>query len=80
MRFMFIVTSAHTMPPSPKLLEAMHKLADREIKAGRMLDNGALMPLATGARVRITGGQPSVVAGPVVEPTEGIGASAVSGL
>ncbi len=30
-------------------MEAMHKLADREIKAGRMLDNGGLMPLATGA-------------------------------
>jgi hypothetical protein len=27
----------------------MHKLADREIKAGRMLDSGGLTPLATGA-------------------------------
>ena len=26
----------------------MHKLADREIKAGRMLDNGGLMPVADG--------------------------------
>jgi hypothetical protein len=40
MRFMFIVKSAQTTPPTPKLLEAMHKLADREIKAGRMLDSG----------------------------------------
>ena len=44
MRFMFIVKSAHAGPPPPALLEAMHKLADREIKAGRMLDNGGLMP------------------------------------
>ena len=57
MRFMFIVKSDHTMAPTPKLLEALHKLADREIKAGRMLDSGGLMPLAKGAQVRITDGQ-----------------------
>ena len=50
MRFMYIVTSAHPGPPTPELLEAMHKLAQREIKAGRMLDNGGLMPLAMGDR------------------------------
>jgi hypothetical protein len=57
MHFMFIVKSAHSGPPTPELMEAMHKLADREIKAGRMLDNGGLMPLAMGAQVRVTGGQ-----------------------
>jgi hypothetical protein len=77
MRFMFIVTSAHTTPPTPKLLEAMGKLADREIKAGRMLDNGGLMPLATGAQVRITDGQLSVVDGPFVEAKEVIGGYAI---
>ena len=56
MRFMFIVKSAHSGPPPPKLMEAMHKLADREIKAGRMLDNGGLMPVAMGAQVRIAKG------------------------
>ncbi len=40
MRFMYIVTPAHPGPPTPELMEAMHKLADREIKAGRMLDSG----------------------------------------
>ena len=35
MRFMYIVTSAHPGPPTPELLEVMHKLAQREIKAGR---------------------------------------------
>src|ERR1700681_3706025 len=77
MRFMFIVKSAHVGPPTPKLLEAMHKLADREIKAGRMLDSGGLMPLATGAQVRITDGQLSVVDGPFVEAKEGIGGDAI---
>ena len=34
--------------PTPALMEAMAKLADREIKAGRMLDSGGLMPVADG--------------------------------
>ena len=50
MKFMFIVKSAHTMCPTPKLLEEMHKLAKRELEAGRMLyDNGGLMPVTQGA-------------------------------
>src|ERR1700686_2334782 len=77
MRFMFIVKSAHAAAPTPKLIEAMHKLADREIKAGRMLDNGGLMPLAMGAQVRITDGQLSVVDGPFVEAKEVIGGYAI---
>jgi hypothetical protein len=77
MRFMFIVKSAHTAAPTPELMEAMHKLANREITAGRMLDNGGLMPLATGAQVRITDGQLSVIDGPFVEAKEVIGGYAV---
>jgi len=77
MRFMFIVKSAHRGPPTPALMEAMHKLADREIKAGRMLDNGGLMPMATGAQVRITDGELSVVDGPFVEAKEVIGGYAI---
>ena len=73
MRFMFIVKSEHSGPPSPQLLEAMHKLADREIKAGRMLDNGGLMPLVMGAQVRIAHGRLSVIDGPFVEAKEVIG-------
>lgn len=77
MKFMFIVKSAHTVPPTPALLEAMHKLANREIKAGRMLDNGGLMPIAQGAQVRIIDGQLSVLDGPFVEAKEVIGGYAV---
>jgi hypothetical protein len=77
MKFMFIVKSAHVGPPPPQLLEAMHKLANREIKAGRMLDNGGLMPLATGAQVRIIDGRLSVLDGPFVEAKEVIGGYAV---
>ena len=77
MRFMYIVTSPSPNHPTPALLEAMHKLADREIKAGRMLDNGGLMPLATGARVRIAEGELSVIDGPFVEAKEVIGGYAI---
>ena len=77
MRFMYIVTSPHPGIPTPELLEAVHKLADREIKAGRMLDNGGLMPLSTGARVRIADGELSVIDGPFVEAKEVIGGYAV---
>jgi len=77
MRFMFIVKSSHQGAPSEALITEMHKLADREIKAGRMLDNGGLMPLSTGAHIRIAGGELSVVDGPFVESKEVIGGYAI---
>ncbi len=77
MRFMSIVTSAHNGMPTPELMEAMGKLADREIKAGRMIDMGGLMPLADGVQVRIKDGELSVIDGPFVEAKEVIGGFAV---
>jgi hypothetical protein len=59
-KFMFIVTSSHSMGPSPKLL-----------------DNGGLMPIAQGARVRIEDGQLRVLDGPFTETKEVIGGYAV---
>jgi len=78
MRFMYIVShpGPSTNPP-PEMMQAMGKLADREIKAGRMLDNGGLMPLTMGAQVRVVDGQLSVVDGPFVEAKEVIGGYAV---
>jgi hypothetical protein len=78
MRFMYIVTSPQPMRgPTPALAEAMHKLADREIKAGRMLDSGGLLPVSMGAQVRITDGKVNVVDGPFVETKELIGGYAI---
>ena len=79
MRFMYIVTSPQPdRGPSPALMEAMGKLAEREIKAGRMLDTGWLIPIAmTGAQVKITDGKLSVVDGPFVESKELIGGYAI---
>jgi len=77
MRFMSIVTSAHNGMPTPELMEAMGKLADREIKAGRMIDMGGLMPLTDGVQVRIRDGELSVIDGPFVEAKEVIGGFAI---
>ena len=77
MRFMMIVKNADPIPPTPELLEAMHKMADREIKAGRMLDNGGLMPLTMGAQVRVASGELSVIDGPFVEAKEVVGGYAI---
>jgi len=78
MRFMYIVTSPQPMTgPSPALMEAVGKLAEREIKAGRMIDNGGLMPLQQGARISIAGGKLGVTDGPFVEAKEVIGGYAI---
>jgi hypothetical protein len=78
MRFMYIITSpkGHMMP-NKGLMEAIGKISEREIKAGRMIDNGGLMPVATGARVKIADKTLSVIDGPFVEAKEVIGGYAI---
>lgn len=78
MRFMsFITTTVDAGPPPPELMEAMHRLADREIKAGRMIDDGMLAPIAAGARVSVRGGKLAVLDGPMVEAKEVVGGYAI---
>lgn len=77
MRFMCIVSSAQSAQPTPEMGEAMHKLAQREIKAGRMLDDGGLMPLSMGARVSVADGKVGVLDGPFVEAKEVVGGYAI---
>jgi hypothetical protein len=63
--------------PTPELLAAVQKISEREIRAGRMIDNGGLMPLHTGARVKVANGKLSVTDGPFVEAKEVIGGYAI---
>ncbi|WFU07904.1 YciI family protein [Rhizobium sp. CB3090] len=77
MRFMSIITSAQVGMPTPELMEAIGKLADREIKAGRMIDTAGLMPMETGARVSIKDGKLVIVDGPFVEAKEVVGGYAI---
>ena len=79
MRFMFIVKTAGDQAggPGPALMEAMHAMAVREVKAGRMVDDGGLAPLDTGARVSVRKRKLAVTDGPFAETKELIGGYAV---
>ena len=78
MRYMYVITSAgEPSPPTPALLEAMHRMATREIAAGRMLDDGGLMPPAMGARITCARGKVAVIDGPFAETKEVIAGFAV---
>ena len=78
MRFMSIITSPQQPgQPSAEMMEAMHKMARREISAGRMLDDGGLAPLDMGTRVAINGAKLNVLDGPFVEAKEIIGGYAI---
>jgi len=77
MRVMYLVKSNHPGPPTPELGAAIGKLTEREVKAGRLLDQGGLMPISMGAEVRITDGKLSLIDGPFVEAKEVVGGYAV---
>jgi hypothetical protein len=78
MRFMYLVKHPGAPGnPTPEMMQAMHKLADREIKAGRMIDSGGLTPVSMGAQVTIADGKLSVTDGPFVEAKEVVGGYAI---
>jgi hypothetical protein len=77
MRFMFIIKSeAEAMPP-PEMIEAMHSLAKAEIAAGRMIQDGGLMPASAAKQVRIRKRKLMVLDGPFTETKEVIGGFAI---
>lgn len=74
MRFMIIRkadknTEAGVMP-SEELLAAMGRYNEELVRAGVMLDGAGLQPSAKGARVRFSGGRPTVIDGPFTEAKE----------
>ena len=74
MRFMIIrkadrETEAGVMPTEP-LIVAMGKYNEEMVKAGVMLDGAGLKPSDKGARVRFSGGKPTVIDGPFAETKE----------
>ena len=74
MRFMMIVKHKEGSGFPPKeLMDAIGKLSEEAVKAGTMLGSGGLAPTATGARVRLSGGQITVTDGPFTEAKEIIG-------
>jgi hypothetical protein len=74
MRFMIIrkadaETEAGVMP-TEQLLAAMMKYNEELVKAGVMLAGEGLQPSSKGARVKFSGGKPSVIDGPFAETKE----------
>ncbi|HWZ81374.1 MAG TPA: YciI family protein [Terriglobales bacterium] len=74
MKFMMMVIHSEKqgLPPQ-SLIDAIGKLTEEEIKAGRMLGGGGLKPTAAGAHVRLSGGRVTVTDGPFTEAKEVIG-------
>ena len=74
MKFMMIVKSAEGLGRPPQaLMDAIYKLSEEASKAGSMLGSGGLGPTALGARVRLSGGQLTVIDGPFTEAKEIVG-------
>jgi hypothetical protein len=81
MRFMMIVKcdkdSEAGMPPNEELMHAIAKLAEEEMKAGILLEQGGLLPSSAGARIRAAGGRLAVTDGPFAEAKELVGGFAI---
>lgn len=74
MRFMIIrkadkATEAGVLP-STELITAMMKYNEDLVKAGAMLAGEGLQPSSKGARIKFSGGNPTVIDGPFIEAKE----------
>jgi hypothetical protein len=71
MRFISIYkTTERDVPPTPEHMAEMGKFCEEMAKAGVLLATEGCLPSATGARVRLSGGQLTVTDGPFTESKE----------
>jgi hypothetical protein len=78
MRYMTMVKSTeHFGPPPQTLMEGIMRLGMEATQAGVLVETGGLMPSASGARVRLTGGKITITDGPFTEAKELVGGYAV---
>jgi len=74
MRFMMIVRASKDSEagilPSNELIEAMGKFNEEMVNAGVLLAGEGLQASSKGARVRFSGGKPTVIDGPFAETRE----------
>jgi hypothetical protein len=67
MRFMYLVKGEQSGPPPQRLMDELGKLAEQAKRNGAMIDSGGLAPLTKGTRVRLAGGNLTVMDGPFAE-------------
>jgi hypothetical protein len=78
MRFMSLIKADENQGTPPQaLMDAMGHLIEESTKAGNLIDTGGLAPTAMSTRVRLSGGNLSVVDGPFSETKELVGGYAV---
>ena len=79
MRFLSMVRVRENtgQQPSERLMHEMGKLIDEMTKSGVLLDTAGLRPTSEGVRVKLSGGNTSVVDGPFTEAKEVIGGFAI---
>lgn len=71
MRYLVLLKGTQpATPPPPELMEAIMQMGADATASGALIDNAGLEPSNTGARVRVTGGQLSVMDGPFAESKE----------
>jgi hypothetical protein len=74
MRFMMLVKASKDseagMMPDESIIAAMTKYNEEMAKAGILLDLAGLQPSSKGARIKFSGGRPTVVDGPFAETKE----------
>ena len=78
MKFLSVYKTAETgVPPTQEEMARMGKLIEDGMKSGFLLAVEGCMPSATGARVRLNGGDLTVTDGPFTESKELIGGLAL---
>jgi len=74
MRFLTMVKGYEGAGTPPReLMDAVGRIAEEASRNGRLLQTGGLYPMAAGARVRLSGGNVTVVDGPFSEAKEVVG-------
>ena len=74
MRFMVLIKASESLgKPPQQFLDAMAKAAEEAVRAGTLIDTGALFPSATGTWVQVRRGAVNVKDGPFTEAKELVG-------
>jgi hypothetical protein len=73
MRFMVFVKGTDQGPPPQSFIDAIERAAAEAKSAGTLLDTGGLVPATLGPRIRVEGGEITVIDGPFTESKEMVG-------